>query len=63
LASNWVFHHEFATYKGNKKALSPQLIALLNDAKVPFPSDLQMQLDASKDLNFQLLLILKQLQL
>ena len=63
LASNWVFHHEFATYKGNKKALSPQLIALLNDAKVPFPSDLQMLLDASKDLNFQLLLKLKQLQL
>lgn len=43
-----VFQNFFATYTGNKKALSEESIRKLGGQPIPFPSDIQMVMDASE---------------
>ncbi len=50
LASNYVFEHSYANYDGDKRALDNELIALLQLARVPFPTNEQMVYDAGEDL-------------
>ena len=50
LASNFVFEHSYANYDGDKRALDNELIALLQLARVPFPTNEQMVYDAGEDL-------------
>jgi hypothetical protein len=50
LASNFVFEHIYANYDGDKRALDNELIALLQLARVPFPTNEQMVYDAGEDL-------------
>lgn len=50
LASEFVFEHIYANYNGDKRALDNDLIALLQLARVPFPSNEQMVYDAGEDL-------------
>ena len=50
LASNFVFEHSYANFDGDKRALDNDLIALLQLARVPFPTNEQMVYDAGEDL-------------
>ena len=59
LASEFVFEHVYANYEGDKRALDNDLIALLQLARVPFPSNEQMVYDAGEDLKTNLRNILK----
>lgn len=60
LASQFVFQHVYANYDGDKRALENDLVALLDLAAVPFPSDEQMVYDAGEDLKARLKNILTQ---
>lgn len=60
LASQFVFQHVYANYDGDKRALENDLVALLDLAAVPFPSDEQMVYDAGEDLKARLKSILTQ---
>ncbi|SIQ60069.1 hypothetical protein [Maribacter ulvicola] len=50
LSSQFVFEHIYANYEGDKRALDNDLVALLQLARVPFPSNEQMVYDAGEDL-------------
>ncbi|MFH6604164.1 hypothetical protein ACEZ3G_11800 [Maribacter algicola] len=50
LSSEFVFEHAYANYKGDKRALDNDLVALLDLAAVPFPNDEQMVYDAGEDI-------------
>ncbi len=54
LSSEFVFEHIYANYDGDKRALDNDLVALLNLASVPFPSNEQMVYDAGEDLKLKL---------
>lgn len=54
LSSEFVFEHIYANYQGDKRALDNELVALLDLAAVPFPSDEQMVYDAGEDLKARL---------
>ena len=54
LASEFVFEHVYANHDGDKRALDNDLVALLNLAAVPFPSNEQMVYDAGEDLKARL---------
>ena len=54
LSSEFVFEHVYANYDGDKRALDNDLVALLNLAAVPFPSNEQMVYDAGEDLKSRL---------
>lgn len=54
LSSQFIFEHVYANYDGDKRALDNDLVALLNLAAVPFPSDEQMVYDAGEDLKARL---------
>lgn len=54
LSSQFVFEHNYANYRGDKRALSNELISMSQLAAVPFPSDEQMVYDASDDLKAKL---------
>ncbi len=60
LASQFVFQHVYANYDGDKRALENDLVAQLDLAAVPFPSDEQMVYDAGEDLKARLKSILTQ---
>lgn len=60
LSSEFVFENDFATYRGDKKALTTNDIALLNNRHVPFPTNEQMVFDAGEDIKIRLKDILKQ---
>ncbi len=60
LASQFIFQHSYANYDGDKRALENDLVALLDLAAVPFPSDEQMVYDAGEDLKARLKSILTQ---
>jgi len=60
LVSNFVFEHSYANYDGDKRALDNELIALLQLARVPFPTNEQMVYDAGEDLKNNLKNILGQ---
>ncbi len=54
LASEFIFEHIYANYKGDKRALDNDLVALLDLAAVPFPTNEQMVYDAGEDLKARL---------
>jgi hypothetical protein len=54
LSSQFIFEHVYANYDGDKRALDNDLVAMLNLAAVPFPSDEQMVYDAGEDLKARL---------
>lgn len=54
LSSEFVFQHVYANYDGDRRALDNDLVALLDLAAVPFPSDEQMVYDAGEDLKARL---------
>ncbi|MGB5555116.1 MAG: hypothetical protein WBM83_10700 [Flavobacteriaceae bacterium] len=58
LSSEFVFEHVYANYNGDKRALDNDLVALLNLAAVPFPTNEQMVYDAGEDLKNRLKTIL-----
>ncbi|RDY61347.1 hypothetical protein [Flagellimonas nanhaiensis] len=60
LSSEFVFEHIYANYKGDKRALEPDLITLLDVRAVPFPTNEQMVFDAGEDLKLRLKNIISQ---
>ncbi|PRX54535.1 hypothetical protein [Flagellimonas meridianipacifica] len=54
LASEFIFEHIYANYKGDRRALDNDLVALLDLAAVPFPTNEQMVYDAGEDLKARL---------
>lgn len=54
LASQFIFEHAYANYDGDRRALDNDLVAMLDLAAVPFPSDEQMVYDAGEDLKARL---------
>ncbi|WP_420399952.1 hypothetical protein [Flagellimonas sp.] len=62
LASEFVFEHIYANYRGDKRALDTDLINLLNVRAVPFPTNEQMVYDAGEDLKARLKSIIAQNQ-
>ncbi len=50
LASEFVFEHVFANYRGDKRALDEELLQLASRKRVPFPSNEQMVYDSGQDL-------------
>jgi len=62
LASEFVFEHIYANYRGDKRALDTDLISLLDVRAVPFPTNEQMVYDAGEDLKARLKGIIAQNQ-
>lgn len=58
LASEFIFEHIYADYDGDKRALEKDLLTLLRNTSVPFPSNEQMVYDAGEDLKSNLKSIL-----
>lgn len=54
LSSEFIFEHVYANYDGDRRALDNDLVALLNLAEVPFPTNEQMVYDAGEDLKARL---------
>lgn len=52
--SEFVFESVFARYRGDKRALNNNDIALINNRRVPFPSNEQMVYDTGENLKLQL---------
>ncbi|MFS4418466.1 hypothetical protein [Maribacter sp. 2307ULW6-5] len=59
LTSEFMFEHSYANYEGDKRALDNDLVALLQLARVPFPTNEQMVYDAGEDLKNNLKQILQ----
>ncbi|WP_422860141.1 hypothetical protein ACOKFD_04385 [Flagellimonas sp. S174] len=62
LASEFIFEHIYANYKGDRRALDNNLVALLDLAAVPFPTNEQMVYDAGEDLKARLKSIIRRHQ-
>lgn len=62
LASEFIFEHIYANYRGDRRALETDLIALLDLGAVPFPTNEQMIYDAGEDLKVRLKSIIAQNQ-
>ena len=62
LSSEFIFEHIYANYKGDRRALDNDLVALLDLAAVPFPSNEQMVYDAGEDLKARLKSIIRRHQ-
>lgn len=54
LTSEFVFRHVYANYDGDRRAIDNNLVALLDLAAVPFPSDEEMVYHAGEDLKSRL---------
>ena len=54
LSSEFIFEHIYANVDGDRRALDNNLVALLDLAAVPFPSNEQMVYDAGEDLKARL---------
>lgn len=54
LSSQFVFEHMYANFDGDRRALDNDLVALLDLAAVPFPTNEQMVYDAGEDLKARL---------
>lgn len=52
--SNFIFENVFARMRGDKRALNKDDRAILNNRRVPFPSNEQMVYDTGEDLKYQL---------
>jgi hypothetical protein len=62
LTSEFVFRHVYANYDGDRRAIDNDLVALLDLAAVPFPTDEEMVYHAGEDLKSRLKNILKRQQ-
>lgn len=60
LASEFIFEHEYANIKGDKRALDQEFFPMLGRASMPFPTNEQMVYDAGEDLKARLKDILVQ---
>lgn len=58
LASEFIFENDYATYKGDRRALNKTDFALTNNKFVPFPSNEQMVYDSGEDLKERIKLII-----
>lgn len=56
---NLVFKNFFATFQGNPKALSKESKAIIGGKPLPFPSDIQMVMDASEIIKTKTLGLIK----
>ncbi len=54
LASEFIFEHEYAHSKGDRRALEEEFIPMLELSAVPFPTNEQMVYDAGEDLKARL---------
>ncbi|GGW43312.1 hypothetical protein [Arenibacter certesii] len=54
LVSEFVFNHQYATHKGDTRALEDKLLPLLKQSSVSFPSNEQMVYDAGEDIKQKL---------
>ncbi len=54
LSSEFIFEHVYAHYNGDKRALDENLVPLVNQVAVPFPTNEQMVYDAGEDLKLKL---------
>lgn len=54
ITSEFVFENRYATYKGDKRALDPSDLDLLQHKRMRFPSDADMVYDTGEDLKLQL---------
>lgn len=63
LASEYIFEHVYANYKGDKRALDQVHLQLLDAIAVPFPSNEQMIYKAGEDLKENLKEIIQRLRL
>jgi len=52
--SEFVFEYVFASYRGDKRALHANDIALINNRRIPFPSNEQMVFDTGENLKLKL---------
>lgn len=59
VASEFVFQHQFATFKGDRRALEAPYIDWINLKYVPFPSSEQMIYDSGEDLKEKIKAIIK----
>ncbi|MDP2088591.1 MAG: hypothetical protein Q8J84_04235 [Flavobacteriaceae bacterium] len=59
VASEFIFKHQFATFKGDKRALESPYIDWINRKFIPFPSSEQMIFDTGEDLKQKIKAILK----
>ena len=59
LTTEFVFENIFATYRGDKRALSTDDLNIIRNKFVYFPKNEQMLFDAGEDLKLQLITILK----
>ncbi len=50
LSSEFVFENSFATYRGDKRALTGEDLRLLGNYFIPFPNNEQMVFDAGRDI-------------
>lgn len=62
LTSEFVFRHVYANYDGDRRAIDNDLVALLDLAAVPFPTDEEMVYHAGEDLKSRLKNILRRQQ-
>ena len=62
LTSEFVFRHVYANYDGDRRAIDNDLVALLDLAAVPFPTDEEMVFHAGEDLKSRLKNILNRQQ-
>jgi hypothetical protein len=62
LTSEFVFRHIYANYDGDRRAIDNDLVALLDLAAVPFPTDEEMVFHAGEDLKSRLKNILNRQQ-
>jgi len=60
LASEFLFENIFATYRGDKEALTNDDLRFIQNRFVPFPPNEQMVFDAGEDIKIRLKEILKQ---
>lgn len=60
IASEFIFQHIYANYRGDKRALESSYLDLIRLRTVPFPTSEQMIYDAGQDLKDRLKLIITQ---
>jgi hypothetical protein len=58
IASEFIFQHIYANYRGDKRALESSYLDLIRLRTVPFPTSEQMIYDAGQDLKDRLKLII-----
>ncbi|TPV32329.1 hypothetical protein FJ651_12235 [Paucihalobacter ruber] len=59
IKSQFTFENYFASYRGDKRALLPEDVNLINNPRVPFPPNEQMVFDCGEDLKQQLKRIIR----